>query len=373
MKFCIITQVSHGILGEKYFAYEPYIREMNIWLKYCDDLFIIAPLNLENFSTISSFYESRNTNFYQVPSFNFIKVSTAIKSIFILPKICFIMYKVMKKADHIHLRCPGNMGLLGCIMQLFFPSKIKTAKYAGNWDPKSKQPLSYKLQKWILSNTFLTKNMQVLVYGDWNTKSKKIKPFFTASYNESEIFEIENKPLSQPLKFLFVGTLSHGKQPIYSVKLVHEVLKNYPDATLELIGEGIERESLRKYIVENKLEKNIFLLGNLNKEELKLKYQQSHFLILPSKSEGWPKVIAEAMIWKCLPISTPVSGVSNMLDNGNRGLILSLNLVFDAKMIFNLISNQENYFEMNTKAFNWSKQFTTNFFESEIKLLLQKN
>jgi hypothetical protein len=27
---------------------------------------------------------------------------------------------------------------LGCIVSDFFPNKPKTAKYAGNWDPKSK-------------------------------------------------------------------------------------------------------------------------------------------------------------------------------------------------------------------------------------------
>ena len=70
------------------------------------------------------------------------------------------------------------MGLIGAIVNILFPNKQKTAKYAGNWDPKSKQPWSYRLQKWILSNTFLTKNMQVLVYGEWPNQTKNIKPFF---------------------------------------------------------------------------------------------------------------------------------------------------------------------------------------------------
>jgi hypothetical protein len=35
--------------------------------------------------------------------------------------------------------------LLGCVLQIF-SNKKKTAKYAGNWDPK-KQPWDYKLKK----------------------------------------------------------------------------------------------------------------------------------------------------------------------------------------------------------------------------------
>jgi len=75
----------------------------------------------------------------------------------------------MVQADYIHLRCPGNMGL-EALVQMLFPNKPKTAKYAGNWNPKSKQPWSYRLQKWILSYTFLTQNMQVLVYGEWSNQ-----------------------------------------------------------------------------------------------------------------------------------------------------------------------------------------------------------
>ena len=75
------------------------------------------------------------------------------------------------------------------------PNKPKTAKYAGNWDPKAKQPWSYRLQRWIKSNTFLTRNMQVLVYGEWEGSSKNIKSFFTATY-----WEIEKEPL-QSLSF----------------------------------------------------------------------------------------------------------------------------------------------------------------------------
>jgi len=53
----------------------------------------------------------------------------------------------MKSANHIHLRCPGNIGLLACLIQILFPNTPKTSKYAGNWDPNAKQPFTYKIQK----------------------------------------------------------------------------------------------------------------------------------------------------------------------------------------------------------------------------------
>src|SRR5690606_25435867 len=128
-------------------------------------------------------------------------------SLFKLPVILFKIFKACQKTDHIHLRCPGNIGLLGCLVQIFFPKTPKTAKYAGNWDPKAKQPLSYKLQKWLLNNTFLTRNMQVLVYGNWENQTKNIKPFFTATYTDSEIEKPLERDYSGHLQCVFVGSL----------------------------------------------------------------------------------------------------------------------------------------------------------------------
>ena len=59
----------------------------------------------------------------------------------------------------------------------FFLFKVKTAKYAGNWENISDQPLSEEFQKYILKNTFLSRNIKVLVYGEWEDNTKNIIPF----------------------------------------------------------------------------------------------------------------------------------------------------------------------------------------------------
>lgn len=277
----------------------------------------------------------------------------------------------MKNADHIHLRCPGNIGLLGCLVQILFPAKPKTAKYAGNWDLNAKQPLSYRFQKWILSNTFLTKNIQVLVYGEWENSTKNIKPFFTASYFEKDKIEVKPRELEGKISFLFVGTLSKGKQPLYTIKLVEQLYKNGNDIQLTLYGEGNERAMLEDYISESKLENVVFLKGNQNQEVIKKAYLENHFVVLPSLSEGWPKVVAEGMFWGCLPIASKVSCVPNMLENGKRGLLLDLKLDQDVQSIQSILNDTGLYQDKVNKAIQWSRQFTMDVFEDEIKLLLK--
>ncbi|WP_343695558.1 glycosyltransferase [Flavobacterium sp.] len=371
MKFVIITNVNHIEKNCQFFGYSPYVREMNIWLKYVDQVAIVAHSRKDNPTTIDIPYFHNQIEFKKVPDFSFISFKNIIFSMFKIPIIIWKIFWTMKNADHIHLRCPGNMGLIGCFVQILFPKKIKTAKYAGNWDPKSKQPWTYKLQKYILNNTFLTKNMTVLVYGDWEKQSKNIKSFFTATYSEIEKTQIQKIPLRPVVKFIFVGSLVLGKNPMYAVNLVEKFIKKGNNAILDIYGEGVERSALENYIKNNKLENVIILNGNQTKEILKKAYQESHFVILPSKSEGWPKAIAEAMFWGCIPIATKVSCIPFMLDYGKRGVLIEFDLDNDVKKINNFLDN-ELFIEMSGKVSDWSQYYTTDIFEFEIKKMLGK-
>ncbi|MCD0466763.1 glycosyltransferase family 4 protein [Flavobacterium sp. ENC] len=370
MKFAVITHVSHTWKDNQYFGYAPYVREMNVWLKNIDELILVAPLGPKSPTLIDLPYEHDKIDFKEVPDFSLTNFKEIIKAIFKLPVIFWRVFWAMKKADHIHLRCPGNMGLIGCIVQVLFPHKEKTAKYAGNWDPQSKQPWTYKLQKYIVSNVFLTRNMKVLVYGDWKNKTKNIVPFFTATYLESEKTVVQKEPFNAGIKFAFVGSLVEGKNPLYAIKLAEQLAIKGFDVVLNVYGDGIQRDSLEAYIKNKQLENTVFLYGNQNQDTIKQALQKSHFVVLPSKSEGWPKAIAEGMFWGCLPIATKVSCVPFMLADEERGLLLEMKIEQDVLKLEKALKDESDYTLKSQKALVWSREYTLEVFEKEINKIL---
>ena len=358
--------------GENY-LYAPYEKEMQLWAKHANSIQFCCPIWKEDKKLLIAPISFETTPTIELKEFDITSFSNMLRAIPNAFVDLIRIFEAMKKADHIHLRCPGNMALLAAVVQIFFPKKVKTAKYAGNWDPKARQPFTYKLQRWILSNTILTKNIQVLVYGDWENQTKNIKPFFTATYSESEIlnanFRIQNKD-QESIKFLFVGTLSRGKQPLYAIQIVEELFKKGKNVTLDLFGDGAMKSEIETYIRNNDLESIIQLKGNQSKDAILTAYQNSHFLILPSKSEGWPKVVAEAMFWGCVPIASPVSCISYMMGNGSRGILLHEKIQEDINQIDMVINNQDFYHKIASEGQSWSQQFTTDRFEAEISKLL---
>lgn len=370
MQFLIITHVPHTLHESQYFAYAPYVNEMNIWIKYVDNLVIVAPLEKRETTTIETAYQHKNIRFLAIENFDLLTWSNRFRAMVTMPKISWQIYKAMQKAEHIHLRCPGNIGLLGCVVQVFFPNKPKTAKYAGNWDPKAKRPWTYTLQKKILQNTFLTKNIQVLIYGEWQGQTKNLKSFFTATYSEKEIVPIAPTMENDFFQFVFVGTLVKGKNPLYTIQLMERLVTEGYQLSLHLYGEGVERTNLEQYIVSRNLSAFISLKGNKSKEGIKQVYQVSDFVILPSDSEGWPKAIAEGMFWGCVPIASSVSCIPFMLDYGTRGLLLEMNLKNDALALSKMLDACASTEEKRNDAVYWSRQYTLERLESEIKTIL---
>lgn len=371
MRFLIVTSSEHKFTGNKILSYGPYVKEMNLWLKYVDEFVLVAPFKNNNVSNIDSCYDFNPTKIYSIPSLHFKSLKRFLFSLLSLPRIIWVLFFSMKTSDHIHLRCPGNVGLIASVIQIFFPTKMKTVKYAGNWDPKAQQPLSYKLQRWILSNTFLTKNTKVSVYGEWPNQSKNILPFYTATYPEDEKVTLKKRDLQGVIQFVFVGTLSTGKLPDYAIELVNELIKEGVNCKLDFYGEGEQRSLLENLIRNYGLKDLVTLHGNVDAETVKAALKQAHFVVLPSKSEGWPKAIAEGMFWGAIPVATRVSCLEYMLDNGNRGILLNLNLKTDTQLIKKLVAQPKAFHHMADAAAQWSRQFTLDRFENDIKQLLQ--
>ena len=371
MTFTIISNVLHkhnskGEIG----GYGPYVREMNLWLKHVDKLIVVAPIQDKDFDAIDLPYLHNDIHFVEVPSFDFTSVQQSLRSLIMLPVIFHRIMAAMRKSDHIHLRCPSNMGLLGCVAQVFFPKKKKTAKYAGNWDWASQQPRSYRWQQRLLQNTCLTKNMTALVYGTWPDATINIKPFFTASYSEKEIVPTNPRSLDGTLKLVFIGGLYAGKRPLVSVQTAEQLHGRGHEVELNLLGEGKDRDMLEQYIEQHDLKEFVHLRGNVNGEEVKQYVSASHFLVFASMSEGWPKAVAESMFWGCVPLTSRVSCVAEMLGDGERGTLVNSDAEEIANTIEQYLKEPEDYQTKAQAAMDWSRQYTLEKFEEEITKLI---
>lgn len=370
MTLAIFTLVQHSFKDGHYYGYAPYVNEMNLWGNYVDEVIVVGIKKSTNIpDELDGAYNHKSMKFVPVPNFNILGITDTLKTLFKVPYVFFKCIQVMRQADHIHLRCPANVSLVACFAQIFFPNKKKSTKYAGNWDPSSHQPWTYRLQQAILRNTFLTRNMRVLVYGEWPNETKNIESFISATYYESEQVPFQPKDYTQPLSFVFAGALVVGKRPLLTIQIVEALHKKGIPVILHMFGDGPLMPELEAYVNTNHLESIVFLYGNQDKSVVKATLMKAHFNILPSKSEGWPKAVAEGMFFGCIPIATSVSCVGWMLGEGSRGILIEPELDVAVEQIVTAL-NTADLDGMAEAALNWSQHYTFDQLEADIAEVL---
>lgn len=370
MRFLVISHAPHFVKEGRIYSYGPLVKEMVLWEKRVEHMVVFAPKMEATTDPINLPYLQIQTRLISSLSLNFTTPGQSLRSFFKLPWIMFKMWSEILKADHVHLRCPGNLALIGCFVQVLFPFKKKTAKYAGNWDKESAQPISYKVQRWMLSNTWLSHNISVMVYGQWPDSTQNIKPFFTASYYEKDFISFQKPPIQKSINLIYVGGLFPAKNPMTAMRVLNLLVSKGIDVNLVFCGDGPERVQIQQYAETKNLEAHVRLLGNVNAEQVKEEFIQAHFLIFLSDSEGWPKVVAESMSWSCVPITSRVSCVPQMVGFGERGVLVPNDPEKIASKIIELKLNPEELKQMQTKSRVWARQFTLEKFGEELGKLL---
>ena len=146
-------------------------------------------------------------------------------------------------------------------------------------------------------------------------------PCLTLKEREEGLRIIHNKNFETLYTFCFVGRLEDAKgvQRIIDAFVALKSLEKIK--AIHFIGNGEKMDQYKKKCEEFGLP--VVFHGFLERQEVFEIYQKSHFLMLPSTaSEGFPKVIAEAMNFGCIPIVSAVSSIGQYV-NAHNGFIIN--------------------------------------------------
>ncbi|WP_294324543.1 glycosyltransferase [uncultured Chryseobacterium sp.] len=121
--------------------------------------------------------------------------------------------------------------------------------------------------------------------------------------------------------FVSIGRL-HSRKGYHKLieahtKLIHEGFQH----KILVVGDGEERQNLRQQIAGNKVEDTFILAGNKMNPYPYVK--NADYFILPSESEAWPLVIAEALILQKPTIATRTGDIPAMIQHEKTGYLIS--------------------------------------------------
>ncbi len=114
------------------------------------------------------------------------------------------------------------------------------------------------------------------------------------------------------------------KGPGHLVNAFSKVLKAIPNAKLAIAGGGAEAANLRAQIKKLGMEKSVFMLGKLQREQVAKLMAAADVFVLPSLFESFGLVLLEAMAVGTPVVCTQTQGALEIIRDGGDGLVAPL-------------------------------------------------
>lgn len=153
------------------------------------------------------------------------------------------------------------------------------------------------------------------------------------------------------LSFVFVGSLSKRKAVLDILKAI----KNIPNIDLTIIGDGEQKNLIKKEIQKNNL-KNVKLLGTQKNSEILNLISNKDIFIMPSHHDGWGAVVNEALTCGLFVICTDKTGAKDLLKDKERGIIYNAGNISELnECIKQCILHTDYIKQTKTQRMQWAK------------------
>jgi glycosyltransferase involved in cell wall biosynthesis len=132
----------------------------------------------------------------------------------------------------------------------------------------------------------------------------------------------------RPLRLLCVATLYEVKGHAYLFEAIARLLERGVDVRCLLVGDGPDRQALEARVAELRLSSRIEFLGQRTREEVIGLMHDADLLVVPSiptssgRREGLPVVIMEAMSAELPVVASGISGIPELVEDGQTGLLV---------------------------------------------------
>ena len=229
----------------------------------------------------------------------------------------YLLFKKPEKPIVFHYHAASNM-----IQELNLKSSMKLFKKRISKFISVSKKASHHLEEWA------GKCDDVVIYNGVDTK------FF-------------HPGLEQPYRkgspqLLFVSVLRKYKKTVDLIRVMPELLKTYPKAHLQIVGNGEDFSRLQNIIKKKNMEKNIEMTGRIDDEELRLRYASCDMYVSASTNEHCPVPTFEAMACGRPLVLSELESHMEIINVSKAGLAFSFSDNHDlCQKIINVYENRE--------------------------------
>lgn len=247
------------------------------------------------------------------------------------------LMRYIASTDYVYVRLPSWVGLsaLHCAYMLGKPFFLSLH---GDWEvilrmyennaKNAHSRLYYKImQRYVrksLNNYINKSEISFFVGNNLRNKFLHVGPSSVAYHDSThlaeDVWSTRDICKNDKTTLLFVGEISKAKGVDVLINAIKNLSQNGRTFRLIFVGQGPEYQNIKSLTIPNvSIEMKGWVAQGASLDKL---FLESDALVLPSLTEGVPRVIIEAMVRATPVIATRVGDISEMLGEGARGWLL---------------------------------------------------
>ena len=325
MKLLIISNMAHHHRADQIVGWGPAVQEINHLAELFTQIRHIGCLYSETAPDSALPYDSPKISLVPVPPAGGPRWRDKLGILRFTPLYLRTILRELRQADAVHVRSPANIPLLAMMLLAAtrHPAR-RWIKFGGNWRPENQEAWSSTFQRWWLELGL--HRGKVTVNGRWENQPSHVVSFNNPCLTRNELDQArqlgDGKTLDTPVRLLYAGRLETPKGLAQVIQTLAGLGRRSIPARLDLVGDGPERPHFEDLADELGVRDQIRFHGWKPRNELASYYARAHFFLLPSRTEGWPKVLGEAMAYGVVPIASAISSIPQILSECATGRAL---------------------------------------------------
>lgn len=194
-----------------------------------------------------------------------------------------------------------------------------------------------------------------------SSRNPNVKWIFSTSLRSDQVADarVRSLPSDGKLKIIIVCRQEERKGTDIVIDAMPLLLNGFPHASLDVVGGGSLLERLKDQSLLLEIGGRVNFHGMVEQSDVVHLLKQAHVFCYPtSASEGFPKVVLEALASGLPVITTRVSVLPQLIGNGCGVLLDEPSAHAIAAAVKDICFDETKYSQMSSKAIETARQYT---------------
>ncbi len=286
-----------------------------------------------------------------------------------------VLLREVLYADAVHTPIPGDIGTLGMLLAWFLRKPL-FVRHCGNWF--APRTVAEHFWKWFMERFAGGKNVMLATGGAPEPPSRRnpyVRWIFSTTLTEQQLKKcatLREANFGLNPRLIIVGRQEEEKGTGVVIQSLPFIQKTFPGVTLEVLGDGADLPKFKELAKVLGFEKKVVFHGRVTHEEVLKHLKQADLFCLPTISEGFPKVVLEALACGLPVITTPISVLPQLIMNGCGVLLKERTPEALAEAVQFCLSDANRYREMSRIAIQTAQQYSLERWRDTIGAMLRE-